>query len=61
MHTSTQSMRRPARNGDEVDVFGPGRHALKAWSRPGATARVKRASSKADRQQFRTDLRAGRY
>jgi hypothetical protein len=61
MHNSIQPMRRAPRNGDEVDVFGPGRQALKSWKRPGATARIKRASSKAERRRSRTDLRAGRY
>lgn len=61
MYTSVTPMRRAPRNGNEVDVFGPGRQELKSWGRPGATAAVKRASSKADRQQFAADLRAGRY
>jgi hypothetical protein len=61
MHTSVTPMRRAPRNGDEVDVFGPGRHALKGWDRPGAASRVKRASRRADRHQSRMHLVTGRY
>jgi hypothetical protein len=49
--------RRRALTGDEVDVHGPWRHYLSGLRRAGATAKVKRVTTRRERREGKAETR----
>lgn len=47
---------RIAKTADETDAFGPGRKALKVFTRPGVAKKTKRAANRRERRHLRRNL-----
>ena len=58
--TREATHRRPAKDGDEQDVFTRWRHVIKTYERPGVTKQAKQRHNRRERRQTKQRIKEAR-